>query len=86
MKENPNLMVELTDEDGNKEMCQELKRLEHKGIEYAVLCPSEIEDEKEVGVVIMQYMADGVSLQMVEDDALCEEVFNVFASSLDDEE
>ena len=86
MNENPNLKVELTDEDGNKEMFQELKRIEHKGVEYAILCPAEIEDETEVGIVIMQYLSDGVSLQMVDDEALCEEVFNVFAASINDEE
>lgn len=78
--------IELTDEDGNKELFQELQKVEYQGRQYAVLCPANIGDEKEVGLVIMEYVDDGASLRMLDDEQLCEEVFNAFVATLDDEE
>ena len=86
MSEVDNPKVELTDENGQKAMFQELERIEHKGHKYGIFCPAEIgEDQEEVDVVIMQYLDDGVSLQMLEDEALCDEVFEVFSAMAEEE-
>ncbi len=78
--------IELTDEDGNKELFQELQRLEYQGRQFSILCPADIGDEKEVGLVIMEALDDGASLRMLEDEQLCEEVFNAFVATLEDDE
>lgn len=76
----------LTDIDGNQELFQEVGKPEYKGMQFSVLCPADIGDQKDVGLVVMQYVDNGTSLQMVEDENLCEEVFSLFVSSLGDDE
>ena len=85
MNENQIPVIELTDEDGNKEMFQELKRVDYKGHTYAFFCPQEIDDnEPEVGLVIMECLDDH-TMQMLEDESLCEAVFEVFAEEMNAE-
>ena len=46
--------IMLIDEDGKEEAHQVLAWQEYEGREFAVLCPVDIEDGAEVGLVIME--------------------------------
>ncbi len=74
--------IMLTDEDGTEEAFQVLGFQTYQERDFAVLCPVEIEDEAEVGLVIMESVG-GNSLEFVEDEAVTEAVFNLFMETLE---
>lgn len=78
--------IMLMDEDGTEEAHQVLAWQELYGREFAVLCPVDIQDGEEVGLVIME-SRDG-SLEFVADEAITQEVFDAFIAAMgaDDEE
>ena len=76
--------VMLVDDDGNEEAHQVLAWHELDGREFAVLCPVDIEDGAEVGLVIME-SRDG-SLEFVADEDLTQAVFDAFMETMAAEE
>lgn len=76
--------IMLIDDDGNEEAHQVLAWQELDGREFAVLCPVDIEDGAEVGLVIME-SRDG-SLEFVADEALTQAVFDAFMETMAAEE
>ncbi len=79
-------VVMLTDEDGTEEPHQVLAWQEYEGREFAVLCPVNIEEGAEVGLVIMESRDD--TLTFVEDEAIANAVFDLFMEEMgaEDEE
>ncbi len=79
--------IMLTDEDGTEEAFQVMGFQAYQERDFAILCPVEIEDGAEVGLVIMESVG-GNSLEFVEDEAVTEAVFNLFMETLaiDDDE
>lgn len=69
--------IMLIDEDGKEEPHQVLAWQEYEGREFAVLCPVNIEDGAEVGLVIMESV-NGESLEFVADEAVANAVFDAF--------
>ena len=72
--------IMLIDNDGNEEAHQILSWMEYEGREFAVLCPVDIEDGAEVGLVIMESV-NGESLEFVSDEAITNAVFDAFMES-----
>lgn len=84
-------IVELTDEDGVTTAFEYQATIEHEGSEYIVLMapPEEDEDEDEGSIVIMKIVEDenGEDTYVsVDDEALLQEVFDLFLEHLDEEE
>ena len=73
--------IMLIDEDGNEEAHQVLAWQEYEGREFAVLCPVDIEDGAEVGLVIMESV-NGESLEFVADEAITNAVFDAFMEAM----
>ena len=76
--------IMLVDEDGTEEAHQVLAWQELDGREFAVLCPVDIEDGAEVGLVIME-SRDG-SLEFVADEDITQAVFDAFMEAMGTEE
>ena len=70
------ITVMLMDDDGREEPHQILGWQELDGREFAVLCPAEIEEGAEVGLVIMESVNG--ALQFVDDEAFNQTVFDAF--------
>ena len=79
--------IMLIYEDGKEEAHQVLAWQEYDGREFAVLCPVNIEDGAEVGLVIMESV-NGESLEFVADEAIANAVFDAFMEAMgaEDEE
>lgn len=78
------ITVMLMDDDGREEPHQILGWQELDGREFAVLCPVNIEEGAEVGLVIME--STNNSLQFVEDEAITQQVFDAFMEAFGVEE
>lgn len=78
-------VIMLVDDDGNEEPHQVLAWQEYEGREFAVLCPTNIEEGAEVGLVIMESVNDE-SLEFVADEAITQAVFDAFMESFGAEE
>ena len=77
--------IMLIDDDGNEEPHQVLAWQEYEGREFAVLCPVNIEEGAEVGLVIMESV-NGESLEFVADEAITNAVFDAFMESFGTDE
>lgn len=75
--------IMLIDDDGKEEAHQILSWMEYEGREFAVLCPVDIEEGAEVGLVIMESVND--SLEFVADEAITNAVFDAFMESFGEE-
>ena len=75
--------IMLIDDDGKVEAHQILSWMEYEGREFAVLCPVDIEEGAEVGLVIMESVND--SLEFVADEAITNAVFDAFMESFGEE-
>ena len=75
--------IMLIDDDGKEEAHQILSWMEYEGREFAVLCPVDIEEGAEVGLVIMESVND--SLEFVADEAGTNAVFDAFMESFGEE-
>lgn len=85
MPEEENVItVMLMDDDGREEPHQILGWQELDGREFAVLCPAQIEEGAEVGLVIMESLNGG--LQFVDDEAVNLRVFEAFMETFGVEE
>ena len=77
--------IMLIDEDGKEEAHQVLAWQEYEGREFAVLCPVNIEDGAEVGLVIMESVNDE-TLEFVADEAIANAVFDAFMEAMGTDE
>ena len=77
--------IMLIDENGNEEAHQVLAWQEYEGREFAVLCPVDLEDGAEVGLVIMESVNDE-SLEFVADEAIANAVFDAFMEAMGTDE
>ena len=75
----------LVDDDGREEPHQVLAWQEYEGREFAVLCPVNIEEGAEVGLVIMESV-NNESLEFVADEAITNAVFDAFMASFGTDE
>ena len=79
----------LTDEEGNEYTFELVDFVEYQEKLYAVLAPSEEENEslseEEMGVVVMETEMKGeeLTLNFVEDIALCQQILAAFAEQTD---
>ena len=73
--------IMLIDENGNEEPHQVLAWQEYEGREFAVLCPVNVEDGAEVGLVIMESVNDE-TLEFVADEAIANAVFDAFMEAM----
>lgn len=75
-------ILEFTDEDGNVEKFEYLDCIEYKGADYAVLLPVTENDDEEVDVYIFEVIeeldSDTDTYVGIADQALVDEVYNVF--------
>ncbi|MBQ3532666.1 MAG: DUF1292 domain-containing protein [Oscillospiraceae bacterium] len=78
------ITVMLMDDDGREEPHQILGWQELEGREFAVLCPVNIEEGAEVGLVIMESANN--SLQFVDDELITQQVFDAFMEAFGVEE
>lgn len=78
------ITVMLMDDDGKEEPHQILGWQELDGREFAVLCPVNIEEGAEVGLVIMESANN--SLQFVDDELITQQVFDAFMEAFGVEE
>ena len=78
-------VIMLVDDDGKEEAHQVLAWQEYDGREFAVLCPVDIEEGAEVGLVIMESVNDE-SLEFVADEAVTQAVFDAFMATFGEEE
>lgn len=78
------IIVMLMDDDGREEPHQILGWQELDGREFAVLCPVNIDEGAEVGLVIME--STNNSLQFVEDEVITQQVFDAFMETFGVEE
>lgn len=82
-----NTRVELIGEDGQATYFIHLMTLEYKGKEYTVLHPEEVEDESQVLIfAVTDDEAGGEAFELVEDDALSDEVLQEFILILEQED
>ena len=77
--------IMLIDDDGNEEAHQVLAWQELDGREFAVLCPVDIEEGAEVGLVIMESV-NGDSLEFVADEEITQAVFDAFMEAMGTDE
>ena len=78
-------VIMLVDDDGREEPQQVLAWQEYEGREFAVLCPVNIEEGAEVGLVIMESV-NNESLEFVADEAITNAVFDAFMASFGTDE
>ncbi len=80
-------VIELVDENGKVINFKLLDVTEYKGEKYTLLLPAEPNDEvAEDEVLIFRLNEQEETLEVVEDEALLEEVFEFYQSETDDEE
>lgn len=82
-------IVVLVDQDGKEMEFEYLDTIEYEGANYAVLVPLEEDDEEEAGsVLIMKIIPDENGddlLDMVEDEAVLDAVFEIFRENNSDD-
>jgi len=84
-----NDIVTITDDEGNEYVLEHLHTIEHKGCFYMAFLPTDIdEDDDDYGLVILKVIKeDGEEiLGSVDDPDELEEVYELFATVLFDEE
>ena len=90
--EEENNVVELVDEDGVKREFEHLMTFEYKSEWYVALtpvAPAEESDEDEGEEIAIYHLVGGEDdeqLEIIEDEALLDEVFEEFCSLYEDEE
>ena len=85
-----NNVVELVDEEGNKDRFEHIMTFEYKGEWYAALTPereaeeSEEEEDDEIAIFHIVGEEDEETLEQLEDEALLDEVFAEFCRQYED--
>ncbi len=84
-----NDIITITDDEGNEYVLEHLHTLEHKGRFYMAFLPTDIdEDDEDYGLIILKVIEeDGEEiLGSIDDSDELEEVYELFAAVLFDEE
>ena len=84
-----NDLITITDDDGNEYVLEHLHTLEHKGKFYMAFLPTDIDEENDdYGLIILKVIEeDGEEiLGSIDDPDELEEVYELFAAVLFDEE
>ena len=84
-----NDIITITDDDGNEYVLEHLHTLEHKGRFYMAFLPTDIsEEDEDYGLIILKVIEENGEeiLGSVDDPDELEEVYELFASVLFDEE
>ena len=84
-----NDIVTITDDEGNEYVLEHLHTIEHKGCFYMAFLPTDIdEDDDDYGLVILKVIKENGEeiLGSVDDPDELEEVYELFAEVLFDEE
>lgn len=84
-----NDLITITDDDGNEYVLEHLHTLEHKGRFYMAFLPTDIDEENDdYGLIILKVIEeDGEEiLGSIDDPDELEEVYELFAAVLFDEE
>lgn len=92
LKENKNEygndILTLTDDEGNTLELEHLDTLEHQGETYMAFIPAEMSVEDEYELMILRVEPDEQTgeeiLATIEDEALLEQVFQLFSRRLED--
>ena len=84
-------VIELVDDEGDKERFIFITTVEHEGRQFAIMTPEEEgENEDEQAIVILELLGDEESDEMelvsVDDDDLAETVFNKYMAMVEEEE
>ncbi len=79
-------LVTITDEDGTEYQLEHLDTLEYMDETYMAFATAESSDSEEVEVVIFKVVEeDGEEVfESIEDDALMEEVYNLFMERIEE--
>jgi len=82
-------LITITDDEGNEYVLEHLHTLEHKGRFYMAFLPTDIEEENEdYGLIILKVVEENGEeiLGSIDDPDELEEVYELFAAVLFDEE
>lgn len=81
------LVITLTDQNGNNVNCSVVTTLEHNGRDYIALIPEEKDDEGNFNILLFRYrMADeGIQLENITADMEFDEIYSKFEQFLDNE-
>ncbi|MFB0921466.1 MAG: DUF1292 domain-containing protein [Oscillospiraceae bacterium] len=84
-----NDIITITDDEGNEYVLEHLHTLEHKGSFYMAFLPTDIdEDDEDYGLIILKVIVENGEeiLGSIDDSDELEEVYELFAAVLFDEE
>jgi len=84
-----NDIVTISDDEGNEYVLEHLHTLEHKGSFYMAFLPTDMdEDDEEYGLIILKVIEENGEeiLGSIDDPDELEEVYELFAAVLFDEE
>ena len=84
-----NDLITITDDDGTEYVLEHLHTLEHKGCFYMAFLPTDIDEENEdYGMIILKVIEENGEeiLGSIDDPDELEEVYELFAAVLFDEE
>ncbi|MBP8640813.1 MAG: DUF1292 domain-containing protein [Oscillospiraceae bacterium] len=84
-----NDLITITDDDGNEYVLEHLHTLEHKGKFYMAFLPTDIDEENDdYGLIILKVVEENGEeiLGSIDDPDELEEVYELFAAVLFDEE
>ncbi len=82
-------LITITDDEGNEYVLEHLHTLEHKGRFYMAFLPTDIDEENEdYGLIILKVIEENGEeiLGSIDDPDELEEVYELFATVLFDEE
>lgn len=82
-------LITITDDEGNEYVLEHLHTLEHKGRFYMAFLPTDIDEENEdYGLIILKVIEENGEEIMgsIDDPDELEEVYELFAAVLFDEE
>lgn len=82
-------LITITDDEGNEYVLEHLHTLEHKGRFYMAFLPTDIDEENEdYGLIILKVIEENGEeiLGSIDDPDELEEVYELFAAVLFDEE
>ena len=86
--ENDNLLITITDEQGNDSDCILMDSMEYEDRTYVFLVPAEQAEMEEQDVIIMEFTEENgeVILNPVENEVLLDELFNEYIALVENGE
>ena len=82
------LVITLTDQNGNNVNCSVVTTIEHNGRDYIALLPEEADDEGNFNILLFRYrMAEeGIQIENITADMEFDEISSIFEQVLDNED